>query len=124
MNIIDIGKESLDIEIDNEIYRLSGENESNGFIAWVSQTTLLAKNQIQMSFDERKKLSHNMVNSTPTQFTALLNDNSISIRTNLIELDEANKHKIMEIICKAWTENFKITFLDDNHNIVGCTNSE
>jgi hypothetical protein len=127
LNIIDIGKESLDLEIDHKIYRLSGENETNGFIAWISRTALLTKNHTEMPFDERKKLSHDMVESTPAQFTAWLNDKTTSISTNLIELDEANKHQVMERICKAWTEDFKITFLDENHNIVGiaaCTNSE
>jgi hypothetical protein len=127
LNIIAIGKESLDIEIDNRIYRLSGENETDGFIAWVSQTALLTKKHTQMPLDERKELSCNMVKSTPTQFTTWLNDKTTSINTNLIELDEANKHQVMERICKTWTEGFKITFLDDSHNIVGiagCTNLE
>jgi hypothetical protein len=127
LNIIDIGKENLDIEIDNRIYRLSGENEINGFIAWVSQTALLTKNHAEMPFDEREKLSRAMAKSTPIQFTAWLNDKAASISSNLIELDETSKHQVMERICEAWAENFKITFLDDSHNIVGiagCTKLE
>lgn len=114
MKIINLGKENLDIEIQGCNYRLSGEIANEGFIAYANQTTRIGIDSIPISMNDRMELASHMEKSTPEEFILWLKDPSVSINTNLVEMEENEKEVIMKRICNEWKDpNLSIIFVDN-----------
>ena len=125
MRILDIGKETVDIEINNKVYRLSGELYKDGFIALASQMALVSSKSMPMSMEKRLKIAPSAEELSPQSFVDWLKNSNKLILTELIDISEDEKNYVMNKICEEW-ENVKcpIYFSDDDYNIINQSRSK
>ena len=120
MKILDRGREHIDIEIGERVYRLGGvlSNDSISILTkWIS---LVVEESTPMSEREKKEFLDGIDKSKSSnkEFVAWLSDPATVINTKLQDISEQERMYVIETVCEEWSDDkCPIYFTDDNYNL-------
>ena len=121
MKILDRGREHLNIEIGEKIYRLVGELSNDSICIFKKYITLVVAVSTPMS-ESRKKETLDLLDKSKLgnkEFVAWLSDPATVIDTNLQDISEQERMYVIETVCNEWYEDkCPIYFIDDNYNVI------
>ena len=125
MRVLNHGKEELDIELSDAVYRICG-----GFGSGTNSSVFLAEEiykiveEYPMPMEERIRLADFLSDITAfpkSKFISDLRDPDFPYTTNLADIDEEEKKRVRETVCAEWERanpGYAISFYDEEGNLL------
>lgn len=120
MKILQKWQEHFDIEIDEKVYRLTGELSIHSICIFKKWISLVVEESTPMSEKRKKEFLDRIDKSKSSkELVEWISNPANVLHSNLQDISEQERMYVIETVCNEWYEDkCPIYFIDDNYNVI------